>query len=491
MALHSPLWGIQSWMRRMNFLKMGSGVAVSNYYVDATLGNDANDGRTQATAWQTIGKVNGETFLPTDHVFLIRDGEWRETLAPPSPGIAGALITFGAYGSGATPIINGADIITGWTVDGGSYSVAVATEPSVVIYDGIVLTENDGATNTVGANEWDWNANELWANVGEDPDIGVAEASQRTHCISNTQDYIYIKDLSAVNGNVNGIRLSSTADNIIVEGCVVENCGSTGIRGEGNSIVIRGNSVDNIGDVGIYFSGVTVGEISGSTVSNCVDGIRGLSATSDVLVSRNTVYDCTDDGIDFFGAGVDNNIVEKNLVYDCADDGIKFHGGAASTIVRNNIVYQCGSAAYYFSGLNNVWYHNIADDCVVHFRMSVGDPCSVIMKNNISYDTSWRHIDHDVGVAATIDNNRYFPDDDFQYNDILYNTFAAYEAASGQDANSVMEDPLLVNAGAHNYHLLVGSPCRGAGATGTGVTEDYDGVTRGSPPDIGAYEYVA
>ncbi len=465
------------------------------FFVDDINGNDANPGTSRAQAWQTIDpKVNGETFRPTDHIFLIRDGEWREMLTPPSSGIAGKPIVFGAYGSGARPIINGAEIITGWAADGGSYVAAVATEPTVVFYDGSRLTENNGATNTVGASEWDWNANSLWVNVGEDPDIGTLEADQRNRCILSGQDWLIFENLH-LRYSERGIRVSGAAEHNIIRDCTVDRCGLFGVNAEGDYTKVLNCIINDVASgtdltEGIAFGNCDNGQIIGNTISNVHDGMRGLAGSAGSVVRGNIVFNCTDDGIDFFGAGVDNNIVEKNLVYDCADDGIKVHGGAASNIVRNNIVYQCGSSAYYFSGLNNVWYHNVADDCIVHFRMSVGDPCSVIMKNNISYDTGWRHIDHDVGVAATIDNNRYFPDDDFQYDDILYNTFAAYEAASGQDANSVMEDPLLVNAGAHNYHLLVGSPCRGAGAVGTGVTDDYDGVTRGSPPDIGAYEYV-
>ena len=68
-------------------------------------------------------------------------------------------------------------------------------------------------------------------------------------------------------------------------------------------------------------------------------------------------------------------------------------------------------------------------------------------------------------------------------------TFAAWQGL-GQDASGDEDNPDFVTDYT-DLHLQVASPCIGAGATGTGVTEDYDGVTRGSPPDIGAYEYVA
>jgi hypothetical protein len=49
--------------------------------------------------------------------------------------------------------------------------------------------------------------------------------------------------------------------------------------------------------------------------------------------------------------------------------------------------------------------------------------------------------------------------------------------------------PQFVNEGGRDFHLQAGSPAIGAGPTSTGVTLDFDGVTRGSPPAIGPYEY--
>ena len=60
-------------------------------------------------------------------------------------------------------------------------------------------------------------------------------------------------------------------------------------------------------------------------------------------------------------------------------------------------------------------------------------------------------------------------------------------------ANGV-DDPDFANAGAGDFTLLAGSPAIGAGYVlpppYNAITTDYAGVTRNSPPDIGAYQFV-
>jgi len=44
----------------------------ATYYVDATNGNDANNGLSEATPWKTIAKVNPSTFYPRDQILSKR-----------------------------------------------------------------------------------------------------------------------------------------------------------------------------------------------------------------------------------------------------------------------------------------------------------------------------------------------------------------------------------------------------------------------------------
>ena len=76
--------------------------AANTYYVSPS-GNDANDGRSQNTPWQTVAKVNTTALQPGDTVLFQRNGQWHESLVASSSGAAGSPITFADYGSGAKP----------------------------------------------------------------------------------------------------------------------------------------------------------------------------------------------------------------------------------------------------------------------------------------------------------------------------------------------------------------------------------------------------
>ncbi|MCX6208311.1 MAG: hypothetical protein NTZ59_02115, partial [Bacteroidetes bacterium] len=62
-------------------------VAVVRYFIDATNGNDLNDGKSESTAWKSIAKVNATTFVAGDSI-LFKCGEvWTgTTLAPKGSG---------------------------------------------------------------------------------------------------------------------------------------------------------------------------------------------------------------------------------------------------------------------------------------------------------------------------------------------------------------------------------------------------------------------
>lgn len=79
----------------------------TSYYVSNS-GSDLSNGTSTGTPWQTLAKVNAQSFNPGDAIYLQRGGVWREQLVPPSPGTSGNPIRFDAYRTGAAPVITAA-----------------------------------------------------------------------------------------------------------------------------------------------------------------------------------------------------------------------------------------------------------------------------------------------------------------------------------------------------------------------------------------------
>jgi hypothetical protein len=83
-----------------------------NYYVSAT-GNDANDGLTTSTPWQTIAKINSTVFASGDVVLFKRGDSFFGGIT-----VSGSNTSFNAYGTGALPVVSGFAALTSWTSQG-------------------------------------------------------------------------------------------------------------------------------------------------------------------------------------------------------------------------------------------------------------------------------------------------------------------------------------------------------------------------------------
>jgi hypothetical protein len=95
------------WILTIMMLGLSNASSATTYYVSSSTGSDANAGTSSTSAWQTIAKVNGQTFQPGDSILFKRGDVWNESLVPPSSGSLGNTIAFDAYGSGAAPNLTG------------------------------------------------------------------------------------------------------------------------------------------------------------------------------------------------------------------------------------------------------------------------------------------------------------------------------------------------------------------------------------------------
>lgn len=74
---------------------------MTTHYVDATNGNDVNDGISESEPWQSLDNINPENVSAGDTVSCKRGEVWEGTLTVPVGGL-----TFSTYGRGPNPVID-------------------------------------------------------------------------------------------------------------------------------------------------------------------------------------------------------------------------------------------------------------------------------------------------------------------------------------------------------------------------------------------------
>lgn len=171
----------------MLFLLIPLSAPAATYYVNAVSGNDSNAGTSESASWKTISKLNSRSFSPGDCVLFKRGCTWREQLTIRSAGAAGRPITFGAYGAGNLPDIDGADLVSSWTDNGSNtWRATTRTRPNQVMFNGTLGTHVSSAAACNSDDKWYWASNVLYAYGTQNPNItsdDKVEASQRETCI--------------------------------------------------------------------------------------------------------------------------------------------------------------------------------------------------------------------------------------------------------------------------------------------------------------------
>ena len=518
----------------------------ANYFVDAVNGNDSWAGTSPATAWKTLSKVQNSSFSPGDAILLMRGCVWRESLIPPSSGSSGSPITFGSYGSGAKPIINGSTVVTGWTLNTVAiYQVTTSYPAKVVVQDGTLLKycpwNTDVATTFSGAPAGSFSADGttcyVWSTDGASPNSHTTEVAQLTGgndegIAINSKSYVTIDGLVSCNNSGSGI---SYGENSSGEGIIIRNC-TTFFNGNGGIYVSCSGTIRNCL--------VTLDTI----YQNKMHGIAFLQHLTNSTISRNLVHDNSWDpskhmiGIETWSASstnhVDSCIIEYNEVYgtgssmaytgsECA--GIQTDDYTAHTTVRYNKVYNnAGWGLYQYGGTGNTYYYNVVYQNALggfYGGGTVSSPTMSLYNNtffgNGGYGTSFGVIfttghgvatmknciiaqtatyefyDYVAGHSTpdTIDNNLYYHPAGGQFlwwdagSEIGYTSLSAYRSASGQDAHSLNVNPLFTNSSTHDFTLQSSSPCINAG-TNLGYTRDNAGIVLVGAPDVGAYEYA-
>ena len=243
----------------------------------------------------------------------------------------------------------------------------------------------------------------------------------------------------------------------------------------------------------------------------------------------NNIANCNSCGLFFYGC--DHGIARYNKIHDNAKVGIMITDGGTEeynlghdTEIYYNLIYNNGWKSqsddgsfgglivhiYNQQALDNLKIYNntivsnsqnSTDDTkngglVIRQTYDVTNDAPIYIKNNIIANNEGYQLR--VSITGSLPNlaldyNCYYRSSGtmIKWDDDAYTLaqFSTYQNEKNQDANSIAQNPLFIDADNYNFHLQLSSPCIDAGV-GVGLTEDYEGnsVPRGEGVDIGAYE---
>jgi len=282
----------------------------------------------------------------------------------------------------------------------------------------------------------------------------------------------------------NSVGSSTVADYLGHDGIIVAN---------GTASTIQGNSIFNIVTTNTTPVGLTVstGFVSSSITKNKINNIvytstggyggRGMyvntgNATSNLLIANNFVSTIGGDG----WSGFSNS----------SPVGMYFDGTTGGLNIYYNSVYMSGNLTTTSTSLTAAVLFYATSVTAIDlknniFQNSMNNTSTAGSKNYAIYSTA------PSTSFTSIDNNDYYVSGTqgvLGYLGTDQATLAAWQTATGQDANSVNVDPVFTSTS--DLHTFASS-VNNIGTPIAGITDDIDSETRDAVnPDMGADEFT-
>jgi len=451
----------------VSFLKLSPTIAAT-YCIDATDGNDSNDGLSTSSAWKTIAKVNSSSFQPGDYILFKKGEIWREQLNIPSSGIEGNPITFGAYGVGDKPAISG-----GSERD---YAVLIANKRYIVI-DGIKCSNSLHGAITIGGISDNITVQNC-IMTGSRHGIAIYDNAGGDNIIQNNLIY----DLTGNGINANPHTGSTSGSETIIKGNVIYNAFDFGMFCRVNYWIIEDNEIYNCGhntELGVECVGILIYSASADDDTGRHNVIR-----------RNKINGIVSAGYEGSGIECDrwcnNNKVYYNVCFNNDGPGITLYDAANNEVYGNTCYGNCKNSSGELGKKGEIRLSSSISDLNKNNKV----------KNNIAYairpsvyalyidsSTSDNEIDLDSNCWYSTNENWYF------WNGAGSSNLEKWNGLSVVGAD-LYTDPNMVNPANENFQLRGSSRCIDAG-TNVGITKDFLGnnVPQGVGVDIGAFEY--
>ena len=503
----------------------------STYYLNATSGDDNNDGLSSENAWKTLKKVN-EVILRQGDQVLFKSGEkWVGTLSPKGSGAEENPVKIGKYGEGDLPIIQG---------------------PGTKLSNAIYLY-----------NQSYWEISDIKVTNPEPQDIPkypkraiyilAEDAGEINHIhIKNVEitdvevpmdDFFESRFYGGIYFEVLGSETKTWFNDVLFEGCYFHHLDRTGLNnqsswGKRGPDSQFGDQINNPGATTAHDNWVPSTNI---IVRNCrFEHIGGNGLI--VRVSKNTIVEdnyftyCAEDisGNAAFCFNTDSTVFQRNeaayTIYNEGDTdarGIDSDYRTKHTIIQYNYLHHNGKGGVVATGgpggeasiprfnLGTIIRYNVIVNNEQHIVRTSGVLHDMFVYNNLFYS------DESIQNPVIIENGNWggaAVDGAYYYNNIFYikgsnptydleqgennlfsnNAYFGSDGVARQDDNErVTADPLLSSPGIatdindlDRYRLTTGSPCIGSGKLIDGAPEkDLYGVEFENTSDIGVHQF--
>jgi hypothetical protein len=322
---------------------------------------------------------------------------------------------------------------------------------------------------------------------------------QNTINIEGSARYLTIKGLEIIGNGGDGVNMSGTLSFVTLEDLVIHDVDvGVNFRNSMDNITVRRNHIYNTGRNGGTGEGMYVGcnnatcivrdsviennwihdSLPGATQG---DGIEVKVGSHSNVIRDNVIYNMSYPGILVYGTGANPaNIVEGNVVWKCLE-GIS---ALADAVVRNNIVFNsnCGLCIYThaqvsqrknITAVNNTLYDN---DSGVYYRWSGSN---LILANNAIYSPGKTAVNSNGVISSTggaVTAN------------LVEGAMSGDSIGGGRFYNGGTSSSAFVNPSNKDFWPRTGSPLIGAANASYSPVADFNGTSRGSPYDAGAYD---
>ncbi|MEI7490611.1 MAG: T9SS type A sorting domain-containing protein [Bacteroidota bacterium] len=320
--------------------------------------------------------------------------------------------------------------------------------------------------------------------LGNSAEVPNSNNTIQYNTFKSTQNAMYINGATAFdqNWNISNNAMGSTVS--------TEKHGYRGILiGNAANFVISNNTI--------------VGVLSSTTSSATTQGIQLAFAHNGGAIYGNKIGNISQVNTTGWGsAGMTlgssstaaNVSIYNNVIYDVT--GYGYNGTGSGDNGWGIYVATGGGYNLYFNSINMNTPETSSTSIVAAINIASGLAANaLVLKDNIFNIPATNTVGTRYAIYSASANTAF---SDINYNDYssvgtlgylgsAINTIAAWQTATGKDANSVSIDPVFTSA---TNLLPTNAALMLKGTAIAGITTDITGAGRTNPPDIGAYQFA-